>query len=83
MIEPYVFVRGITLALGLTWSLTALLRVVRLAASWEQRLVPIGLDRRWLRRQLAIACLRATVLDPLNLALLLLLAALWTVPGSR
>ena len=80
MIEPYAFVRGVTLALGLTWTLTGLARVVRFAASWEKRLVPLGLDRPWLRRQVVIACARATVLDPVNLALMLLLAGLWLAP---
>ena len=80
MIEPYAFVRGVTLALGLTWTVTGLVRIVRFAASWEARLVPLGLDRPWLRRQVAVACLRATVLDPVNLGLMLLLAALWCAP---
>ena len=81
MIEPYAFVRGVTIALGATWTLTALVRVVRFAASWEKQLVPMGLERPWLRRQVTIACLRATVLDPTNLALMLLLLGLWCVPA--
>lgn len=82
MIEPYVFVRGVTLALGLTWTVTGLVRLLRFAASWEVRLAPLGLERAWLRRQVAIACVRTTVLDPLNLGLILLLLALWTAPGT-
>lgn len=80
MIEPYAFVRGVTIALGSTWTIMGIARVVRFAASWEKRLVPLGLDRPWLRRQVAIACLRATVLDPVNLAVMLLLAGLWWAP---
>lgn len=80
MIEPHVFVRGVTLALGLTWTATGLVRLVRFAASWEERLAPLGLERAWLRRQVAIACVRTTVLDPLNLGLILFLLALWTAP---
>ena len=81
MIEPYAFVRGVTIALGATWTLIGLVRVVRFAASWEERLVPLGLERSWLRRQVAVASLRATVLDPTNLALMLLLLGLWCVPA--
>lgn len=81
MIEPYVFVRGVTIVLGLTWTLTGLVRIVRFTASWEERLGPLGFERRWLRRQVAVAFARATVLDPVNLGLILLLAALWSAPG--
>ncbi len=82
MIEPYAFVRGVTLVLGLTWTVTGLVRIVRFTASWEQRLVPLGFERRWLRRQVALAFARATVLDPLNLGLMLLLVAIWSVPRA-
>jgi len=83
VIEPYVLVRGVTLALGVTWTITGLARAVRFAASWEERLVPLGLERRWLRRQVTVACLRATLLDPVNLALMLFLAGLWSAPSLR
>jgi len=82
VIGPYVFIRVVTLTLGAAWTLAALVRVVRLAAEWQEKLAPLGLDRRWWRRQLAVACLRATVLDPLNLALSCALVALWTLGGN-
>jgi hypothetical protein len=80
VIEPYAFVRGVTIALGATWTVTGLVRLVRFTASWEARLAPLGLERRWMRRQVAVACLRTTVLDPVNLGLMLVLAALWMAP---
>lgn len=79
MIEPYAFVRAVTIGLGATWTVTGLVRVVRFARRWKSRLAPLHLEERWWRRQIAIACLRATVLDPVNLGLLCLLAALWSV----
>ncbi len=80
MIEPYVFIRSVTLALGVTWTVTGIVRALRLAAEWKLKLAPLGLDERGWRRWIAIVCLRATVLDPTNLALLCLLVGLWTLP---
>jgi hypothetical protein len=81
VIEPYAFIRTVTLALGVTWSVMAAVRILRNAAEWKQKLTPLGLEEREWRRWIALACLRATVLDPLNLALLCLLVGLWTLPG--
>ncbi len=78
MIDPYVFVRGVTMTLALCWTLLGLRRSVRFIRTWERRLEPLGVSRRWLRRQVAVVLLRATVLDPLNLALMLLLLGIWT-----
>jgi len=80
VIDPYTFIRLVTVSLGLVWTATALIRLVRNAGDWKEKLAPLHLDERSWRRWIAIACLRATVLDPLNLALLCLLIALWTLP---
>lgn len=82
MIEPYAFIRLVTFALGATWTVTGIARALRLAESWREKLAPLGVDQRDWRRWIAIACLRATVLDPANLALLMLLIGLWTLPLS-
>lgn len=83
MIGPYTFIRLVTFGLATTWSAFGLVRIVRFAAEVQEKLAPLGLPARWWRRQIAIACLRATVLDPVNLALLCLLVGLWTVPAAR
>jgi hypothetical protein len=57
VIEPYAFIRTVTLVLGLTWTVTGTVRVLRFAASWEQKLAPLGLDERWWRRCIALSCL--------------------------
>ncbi len=83
LIEPYTYVRAITIGLGLLWTLGGALRMLRFARRWRDRLRPLGLSDAWLRRQVATAALRATVLDPVNLALLLLLFGLWSVGARR
>lgn len=80
MIGPYDFIRLVTVSLGLVWTATALIRLVRNAREWKEKLEPLRLDESSWRRWIAIACLRATVLDPVNLALLCLLIGLWTLP---
>ena len=80
MIDPYTFIRTVTFTLGLTWTVAGVVRALRFAASWRQKLAELGLDERGWQRWIAIACLRATVLDPLNLALLCFLVGLWTLP---
>ncbi len=80
MIEPYAFIRTVTLGLALLWTAAAFLRIARFTARWKRRLAPLGLDDRWWRRRIATACLRATVLDPINLALLCFLIGSWTLP---
>ena len=83
MISPYAFIRIVTFGLATTWSVFAVLRMIRIAEEWKQELAPLGLEESWWRRQITIACLRATVLDPLNLALGCALIALWTItPGG-
>lgn len=81
MIGPYAFIRLVTIGLGLTWTVFGVVRLVRVATEWKEQLESLRVDVRCWRRWIAIACLRATVLDPLNLALLCLLLALWSLPG--
>jgi len=80
VIGPYVYIRTVTLSLGVLWSSFTIVRVLRSANEWQTKLVELGLGERWWRRRFAVACLRATVLDPLNLLLLWVLIALWTLP---
>lgn len=80
VVEPYVFVRGVTMALGVWWTVMGLRRTLRVARAWRERLRFLGFEDRWWRGQVTRVVLRATVLDPLNLALLLLLLALWSLP---
>lgn len=82
MIAPYTFIRAVTFTLGVTWTVAGFVRSLRLAASCKQKLAELGLGERGWQRWIAIACLRATVLDPLNLALLCSLVALWTLPSA-
>lgn len=77
--EPYTFVRAVTISLATLWTITGFVRLFRFGRRWEHRLGVIGLRRRWMARQITIVALRATVLDPVNLALLALLFALWSV----
>ena len=79
LIEPYVYVRTITLGLGTIWTLHGALRTWRFARRWQRRLELIDFERSWLRRRVAIFVLRTTVLDPINLALLLTLFGLWSI----
>jgi hypothetical protein len=79
VIAPHEFIRLVTLALGFTWSVVALIRMVRLERRWRERLDFLDAGDAWWRRQVVLACLRTTVLDPVNQALLWLLLALWTL----
>jgi hypothetical protein len=79
IVEPYTYVRTITLGLGTLWTLGGIVRTVRFARRWHSRLAPLGLSDRWLRKQVLRFVLRATVLDPINLALLLVLLGSWSL----
>jgi len=79
LVEPYTYVRAITMGLATLWTIGGLVRVLRFARMWRARLLPLGLSDAWLRRQVMIGVLRATILDPLNLALLLLLLGSWSI----
>ncbi len=76
--EPYDYVRAITMALGALWTIGGARRLLRFAGRWEARLEMIGLTKKWLRHQVWHFTLRVTVLDPINLALFLLLLATWS-----
>ncbi|MEX1025012.1 MAG: hypothetical protein WD226_08035 [Planctomycetota bacterium] len=80
-LSPYGFVRAVTLALATFWMVRGTLRTIGFARNWELRLYAWGLSRHWLRRQIAIVAVRATVLDPVNLALGFVLLALWIGPS--
>lgn len=77
MIDPYDFVRGVTMSMATLWTVLGLRRSVRFVRRWETRLEPLGISRRWIRRQVVLTILRTTVLDPVNLALMLLLVGIW------
>lgn len=79
--SPYEFVRATTLLLAVFWTLRGLARTIGFARNWEHRLFGWGMSRRWLRLQIAKVAVRATVLDPVNLALAALLLALWVGPA--
>ena len=79
ILEPYSFVRAITMGLATIWTIAWFVRLFRFGKRWEQRLRTVGLDRRWLTHQILIVALRTTILDPVNLALLCLLLGLWSV----
>jgi len=79
LIEPYLYVRAITLGLGTLWSIQWAFRLVRFANRWRGRLLMLGASERWLRNLLLVTVLRTTILDPINLALMFLLTGLWTL----
>lgn len=79
MIEPHVFVRAVTFGLGTTWTLLALRRLVHFERRWRSRFALLGLADHWWNRQLRLLILRTTLLDPINLALLCLLVAVWSL----
>jgi len=78
LIEPYVYVRAITMGLAAIWAVQWVLRMSRFPKRWRGRLVPLGASERWLRDLFLTVALRATILDPINLALMLLLAGIWS-----
>ena len=78
-LDPYTFIRSVTFSLATFWTLRMVMRTVRFLDRWERRLEPLGLQRIWLRRQVLEMMLRASVLDPVNLALSLALVAVWSV----
>ena len=76
-VEPYDYVRSITVGLATIWTAGGLLRLVRFTREWRDRLVQLGMSREWFNRQVGIMVLRTTLLDPINLALLLILFGIW------
>ena len=78
-LDPYTFIRSVTLSLATFWTLRTVWRTVRFLDRWERRLAPFGIERRWLRVQVLRMMLRASFLDPVNLALFLALVSVWAV----
>lgn len=79
LLEPYLYVRAITLGLGALWGVQWFFRILRFARRWRGRLLMLGASERWLRNMLLVTVLRTTILDPVNLALMFLLTGLWTL----
>ena len=78
--EPWAYWRTVTIVLAASWFLSGVVRLVTFHRRWERRLAEFGASRRWLRLQLGKLVLRVVVLDPVNLALLLLIGTIWSVP---
>lgn len=78
-VEPYALIRVVTFVLASFWTLRSLWRMARTLDRWERRLVPFGISRSWLRMQLVRMMLRASILDPVNLPLILMLVSVWVV----
>ena len=79
LVEPYTYVRAITIGLGTLWTIGGIYRTYAFYVRWRNRLVPLGFEREWIALQVRTFVLRATVLDPLNLFLILLLFGVWTL----
>jgi hypothetical protein len=80
--HPYDFVRAVTIVLATLWTISGVQRALLFTDRWQEHLGPLGFSNAWLRRQVLRVALRATVLDPLNLALMLALVLSWTVRGD-
>ena len=78
LLEPYVYVRAITLALAGIWAVQWGFRLRRFTRRWKGRLISFGASEAWLRNLFLTTVLRTTILDPINLALMLLLLGLWS-----
>ena len=78
--EPWAYWRTVTLLLASIWCLSGLVRLLLFQRRWERRLLDLGVSRPWMRRQLLRVVLRVTVLDPINLGLMLSLIGIW---GAR
>ena len=76
-LDPYTYVRFTTLGIGTLWTLMGIRRLLRFGDRWRERLLYIGLDEGWMKRQVLIFALRTTVLDPINLGLIMLLFGTW------
>lgn len=79
MIDPYTFIRAVTVSLAVFWTVRGVVRTVRFLDRWERRFQALGLERAWLRRQALGVLARATFFDPANVALGCALIALWSV----
>ena len=79
MIDPYDYIRLTTFALAVFWTARGLWRTWRFLRRWEGRLHEWGLERTFLRRAVLRVLARATVLDPINVGLIILLISSWVV----
>ena len=77
-LDPYDFMRLVTVALATVWTLRGSLRTWRFLRRWEARLDDWGVSRAHLRRALMVMIARITILDPVNLGLILALGGIWT-----
>ena len=77
--DPYRFVRFVTISLGSFWTVAGLVRMFRFGRRWEYRMQHLGIPRSWFRKQIFAAAVRATIFDPVNLSLMLILFAIWTL----
>ncbi len=77
LVEPYIYVRVITMGLGTIWTIGGIYRTIRFYVRWRNRLVPMGFERAWLALQVRTFVLRSTVFDPINLFLILTLFGIW------
>ncbi len=77
LVDPYHYVRFTTLGVGTLWTLMGLRRMLQFGDRWRERLLYIGLDEPWMKRQVLIFALRTTVLDPINLTLIMTLIGTW------
>jgi hypothetical protein len=80
--DPYDFVRIVTGLLAVVWTARGTLRTWRFLRRWERRCDRFHLKHAWLRRAVLLVVARATVLDPLNLALMLVLVGVWTLRAA-
>ena len=79
MIDPYEYVRAVTVGMATIWTVGGVLRMWRFTRRWRRRMAVAGMSRAWTRRMLRTMVLRITVFDPVNLGLMLVLLLLWTV----
>ena len=68
-LEPHVFVRGLTAGLAGFWTLRWLARTFRAVTELDRVAAHYGLSRGLVVRTVLRVLLRATILDPVNLAL--------------
>ncbi|QDU69096.1 hypothetical protein [Engelhardtia mirabilis] len=75
--EPYAFVRAVTLSLAAFWTLRGLRRGLVVLGQLGEHFEELGLPRGVLHRAALRIALRATVLDAVNLSLILVIVGLW------
>ncbi|MEM7306053.1 MAG: hypothetical protein AAF682_05250 [Planctomycetota bacterium] len=78
MLDPYDFVRYTTFLIATVWTVRGAARTWSFYKRWEERLLQWGVSPLFLRRAVLAMVARITVLDPINLALMLTLVGVWT-----